>query len=53
MEKGFYEGGIFLNNIIISGTTGVGISVYYRYGTYADPDWKKNIVPKFTVSLKL
>lgn len=53
MEKGFYEGGLFLNNIIISGMTGVGIAAYYRYGAYADADWKKNIFPKFTVSFKM
>lgn len=53
MDKGFFEAGLILNNILVSGTTGIGIGVFYRYGHNSDPDWKKNIVPKISVSFKL
>jgi hypothetical protein len=50
MDKGFFEGGIILNNVLSNEFAGVGIAAFYRYGSYADPNWKKNIVPKITVS---
>jgi hypothetical protein len=32
---------------------GIGIGGFYRYGSYSDSDWKKNIVPKITLSVAL
>lgn len=51
MEKGFFEGGLILNNVLVANSTGIGIAAFYRYGAYSDIDWKKNIVPKITVSI--
>jgi len=53
MDKGFFEGGIIFNNVLVSKTSGFGIAAFYRYGTYSDPDWKKNIIPKISVSINL
>lgn len=53
MDKGFFEGGLILNNVLVFGFSGIGIAAFYRYGEYADPDWKKNIVPKISVSFNL
>lgn len=53
MDKGFFEGGIILNNIISNEFVGVGIAAFYRYGTYSNTDWKKNIVPKITINILL
>jgi hypothetical protein len=51
MDKGFFEGGLLLNNVLTSGMSGIGIGVFYRYGTYADPNWKQNLVFKISLSL--
>jgi hypothetical protein len=53
MDKGFFEGGIILNNILVANSMGIGIGGFYRYGSYSDSDWKKNIVPKITLSVAL
>lgn len=53
MDKGFFEGGLIVNNILVSGFTGIGIGGFYRYGYYADSDWKKNIYPKICVTFGL
>jgi hypothetical protein len=49
MEKGFFESGILFDNIFISNTSGVGMGVFYRYGSYALPDVKDNFGFSFTV----
>jgi hypothetical protein len=53
MEKGYFEGGVFLNSLLISGTTGIGIGLFYRYGPYAEVNALKNLVPKISVSINL
>ena len=53
MDKGFYEAGIYLNNLFTNGISGFGIGSFYRYGYYADGDWKKNIVPKICLTVSL
>jgi hypothetical protein len=53
MEKGYYEGGLILNGIITSKAYGVGLGGFYRYGSYANSDWKKNIVPKISLTIAL
>lgn len=53
MDKGFFETGLVLNSLFSNEFTGVGIAAFYRYGSYASTDWKKNIVPKFTVTFNL
>ena len=35
MNKGFFESGIIIDNLINSGYSSMGVGVYYRYGPYA------------------
>jgi hypothetical protein len=53
MEKGYYEGGVILNNVLISGFSGVGIGLFYRYGPYSNTEVLENFVPKITVNFNL
>jgi len=49
-EKGYMESGIQLDNLMISGFSGLGLGVYYRYGVYALPNVKDNLAVKLTTS---
>jgi hypothetical protein len=54
MEKGYFEAGMTLDNLIIlNKVSGFGVGVFYNYSATADPDWKKNVVPKLTLNLVL
>ncbi len=53
MDKGFFEGGLIINNLITSNVSGIGIGMFYRYGAYANSDWKMNLVPKITATIKM
>ena len=50
MDKGYSEGGLILDGILILNTSAIGIGGFYRYGYYSDSDWKKNIYPKISLS---
>lgn len=43
MNKGYYESGFQINNLLKLGFTRLGIGTYYRYGPYSDPMPKNNI----------
>ena len=49
MDKGLHEAGIFLNGLLTSGNSSIGLGSFYRFGYYSNEDWKKNIVPKIVV----
>ncbi len=51
MEKGYFESGIIINNIINQFFLGYGIGIYYRYGYYRLPKSIDNFA--FKLSLKL
>lgn len=53
MDKGYFEGGLILNNVLISGFSGVGIGLFYRYGPYSNTEVLENFVPKITVNFNL
>jgi len=53
MEQGFYEGGLILDGILTTSFVSIGLGGFYRYGAYADADWKKNIVPKISIAVTL
>lgn len=53
MDKGYTEAGVFINGLYLNGFTAVGIGGFYRYGYYADKDWKKNVVPKLCLTVSL
>lgn len=49
-RKGFWESGVSCNALFTNNLMGIGIAGFYRYGSYANADWKKNFVPKLTVT---
>jgi len=49
MDKGFHEAGLLLNGILVSGNTSIGLGAFTRFGYYAFPEWKKNLVPKIVI----
>ena len=53
MEKGYFEGGLIINNVLVSGVSGIGIGLFYRYGPYAEVNELKNFVPKITATFNL
>jgi hypothetical protein len=48
-EKGFYEAGLIVDNLIILGSSGFGIGVFHRFGAYAFPEMKDNFVYKLSL----
>ncbi len=50
MEKGYYESGLIIDNILKLNFTGLGIGAFYRIGSYAFPDAKDNVVLKASFS---
>jgi hypothetical protein len=48
MEKGYYETGLLLNNLIRKTYYGFGAGLFYRYGPYAFADETKNLAVKFS-----
>jgi hypothetical protein len=49
MNKGYYESGIELNNLIKENFVSLGVGAYYRYGSYSLPTPSNNLAFKFTV----
>lgn len=50
MEKGYFESGLLLNNMLRSELFGVGAGFLYRYGPYALSKPEDNIAVKITLS---
>ena len=50
-NKGYFESGIQINNLLILNTGGYGIGGYYRLGNYASDEWKKNLAVKLSITL--
>lgn len=53
MRKGYYEGGIILDRLFVSSFTGIGIGLFTPYGAYALPQFEKNLLVKFSLSIGL
>jgi hypothetical protein len=49
-QKAFIESGIQLDKIYVTGISGIGLGVYYRYGAQALENPKDNIAIKLTTS---
>lgn len=49
-NKVYYEGGLELNNLINSGTSGFGLGFYYRFGPYSLPTFEENFAVKLSFS---
>jgi hypothetical protein len=50
-NKGYFESGLQINNLLVLNTGGYGIGGYYRFGHYSTSEWKKNLALKLTLSL--
>jgi hypothetical protein len=50
-SMGFFESGLQINNLMQANSGGYGLAGYYRYGSYSDANWKKNVAIKLTLSL--
>jgi hypothetical protein len=55
MEKGYWESGIELNNIIKQKAglqfRGWGLGAFYRYGPYANPSFNENITVTLSMTI--
>ena len=49
-QKAFIESGIQLDKIYVTGISGIGLGVYYRYGAQTLENPKDNIAIKLTTS---
>ena len=52
-DKGYYECGLMLNNILNQSFTGLGFAVFYRYGTYAFDKTADNFAYKISFTFSL
>lgn len=48
-DKPFLEGGLQIDNLLLSGFSGIGVGAFYRYGDWAFPDFKDNLAIKLTL----
>ena len=53
LEKGYYESGILINNMLNQLFIGYGLGVYYRYGPYSLDKTIDNFAFKFTINFKI
>lgn len=53
MDKGYYESGVTVDNILKSGFTSLGFGVYYRYGPYAFDSYKDNFALKLSLMYRI
>jgi hypothetical protein len=51
LERGYYESGILINNILRFGLTGFGIAGFYRYGPYKKEVFSTNAALKFSLNI--
>lgn len=52
-EKGYYESGLLINNILNTSYYGIGAAIFYRYGPYAFDQVEDNIAYKLTFTFGL
>ena len=53
MEKGYFESGIIMNNMLSSQISSLGIGVFYRGGAYSNQNLGKNFYLKITMGFNL
>lgn len=49
MEKGYYETGVVINNILKSTFSGIGIAAFYRLGPYSLPEAGENLMIRLSL----
>jgi hypothetical protein len=50
-NKGYFESGLQVNNLLAVKSGGYGIGIYYRSGYYAFSEWRYNLALKLSFSL--
>lgn len=53
MEKGYFEGGLLIDNILSSPISSIGVGVFYRAGDYASDRFGKNLVFRLSINYAL
>ena len=53
MEKGYFESGILINNLVNQWIFGIGLGTFYRYGPYSLTKTIDNFAFKFTVTFNI
>lgn len=53
LEKGYFEGGLLINNLVRLQILQYGLAVFYRYGPYAFPETIDNFAFKLTLRLSI
>jgi hypothetical protein len=53
MEKGYFESGILINNLLNQWFFGIGVGAFYRYGPYSLNKTIDNFAFKFTITLNI
>jgi hypothetical protein len=52
-EKGYYESGLIIEDLLISGFNGFGVGAFYRYGPYSFAETADNFVYKLSITFNL
>ncbi|MFW5721558.1 MAG: hypothetical protein ACOCWW_04175, partial [Bacteroidota bacterium] len=52
-EKGYYECGLLINNILSQSFLGYGVGIFYRYGPYAFEKTADNFAYKLSLTIGL
>ena len=52
-EKGYFESGIRIHQLVKSNLTGLGLGLFYRYGPYKLPSTKENLYVRITLGMSI
>ncbi len=50
LDKGYYETGLIINNILHSNLSGIGVGGFYRFGPYGFSNFKDNLAIKLSLT---
>ena len=53
MERGYYEGGVILDKLLVTNILSIGAGLFTNYGYYSLPKFTDNYTVKFSVSIGL
>jgi len=53
LEKGYFESGLLINELLRMNFSGFGLGVFYRYGYYAMPDQRDNLYFKLSLTVNI
>ena len=53
MDKGLFEAGLIASGLLKINFLNLGVGVFYRYGTYSQPQVANNLVPKISLKASL